>query len=313
MLDERKEAEAYLREPDEDCRIRVQILTDKYSGKLNGIGDVLTIIAREFIFHHMNATKCTQDIHDKCIMALNLWCGFDNEKEEEFAQYRKDKDIKKWLLKYPYADGWLKRYYNRFIRENSRNKYTWEQYEQKWSKEFSEPLAYQAKKISYENILADAMAYGKLRERFLVIKDEEEMWKCLCKPGVNGNKKIDVRSKRKILKFLSAYLLACRFGEAKMVLFRKIPLLYWLGCESDNTENWFPIQEWKGKPIVQKERHIYYIKVMVDEAFMNQYGIRLIEEKEIHEYQLNEYTVYQDMGHGSDKENALQPILKTIK
>lgn len=206
MLNEWMEAEAYLGEIDENCRIRPNLLTGKYKGKLNGLREILVVIARTFMFEHMGTTECTPKIRNQCIMALKLWCGFNSE--EELEKYREDEDIKRWLKNYPYADCWLKKYF--FIFElDKKNSKNWEGYQGEYGKDLDTKYVYQAKSFTYENVLADALAQGELKEYFLAFFKEETLWKSIS----GGERKLDIRAQSKILKFVAVYLLLVRFHK----------------------------------------------------------------------------------------------------
>ena len=122
MLDEKKEVQEYLCEikSDKQPRVLPSNLTDKYENKLNGLQDILVLIAREFIFEFMKAKECTKEVHDVCISALRLWCGFDDD--ETLDKLKKEPIMIKWLNEFPYADKWLKNYYEKIILPNFKAK-----------------------------------------------------------------------------------------------------------------------------------------------------------------------------------------------
>lgn len=298
MLDERLEVEAYLCDVNSNDNLRVlpSNLTDKYSGKLNGLQDILTLIAREFMFGFMNEKECTPKVHDACITALRLWCAFDDH--ETLKDLREEPVIKSWLKKYPGADGWLRSYYEKVIKAAPKNKIKWNDYVDVWKKRLVTPEEnlYSGKRFCYENILAEAIADGPLMVRYLAFKgDENSFNKSLSK---NGSKS-SIKTYQKNHKFIAANLLAAyRSGNQETVYLRKIRLLNWLGHDNDNLPSWYPGLKWNNRDICERFSGKDFVKLKMNKAFLEQYDIKLIDETQISYYSLNKYTVLKDMGHG---------------
>ena len=301
MLNEWIEAEAYLGQINTGCRVQPKLLTGNFKGKLNGLREILVVIVRAFMFEHMEDDKCSVEIHDRCIMALKLWCGFYSE--DELVKYREDEVIKSWLNKYPHAEGWLKDYFS-FYGLDEKSSFNWKYYKDRWSKELDTGNVYQVKSFTYENVLADALGQGELKEYFLTFSKEETLWESMG----GGKRKVDMRAQRKILKFIAAYLLASRFIQQKTVIFKKIPVLNWMGIDNDNKVSCFPIQSWKGAPFYESIPYVDFVKVRMNEDFMKEYDIQLIEKEQVEEYLGKGYSVYRDAGHGKEAAQALYKL-----
>lgn len=374
MLNENLEVAAYLCEvnPNDEMRVLPSNLTGKYTCRLNGLQDILTLIAREFMFTHMNATECTTEVHDACISALQLWCAFEDDKT--LKKLRKEPKIQEWLTTYPYADRWLKTYFDKIITLNedikllnaaikskkkiaesnidktdSENETLWDQYKaidkkrkvtpkvdlQKEFKECYEKILsklrvnnpeykekafdnktkwedyvkiwkerlvtpgehlYAAKTFCYENILAEALADGPLKVRYLAFKSDEETFNnSLSKIG----SKPSISTYRKNYKFIAANLLAAaRSGNQETIYLRKIRLLNWLGHDNDNLSSWFPALRWNDTDICERFSGKDFVKLKMNNAFINHYDIKLIDESELSEYKTKGYTILEDVGHG---------------
>lgn len=117
MINEILEFKSYVTTSTSDTpRLQPKMLTDDFgsTGNLYGLGHILTIIARGFIFGNFyEADKISDDgmISDNLITTVeNIlfnWLGFECAKD-----YVGDVDaINKWNDKYPQAAGWLKDYY----------------------------------------------------------------------------------------------------------------------------------------------------------------------------------------------------------
>ena len=279
------------------------LLTDNFQGKLNGFQDILTLIAREFMFEFrkMDKTEYKRDICDDCIYALQLWCGFDDE--AELKELREKPVIKEWLGYYPYADGYLKNYYDKFIvnpkSKNKKNKnVSWEYYAEYWKKRLldTESHLYSAKSFCYENIIADAVAEGPLNNYCLVFKGSEKIFKKSLNNSAGKNPTDPTFQKN--CKLISAYLLGKKRAEdQETVYLRKLRLLNWLGYDSDKRSNWFPGLLWQGQPVCERISKDDFVKVKINQDFIDAFELKLIKEDEIKNYKSPEYSVLKDCGH----------------
>lgn len=135
MLNEILEFEAYVKDPESDTpRIQPKMLTENYeSDDLNGIGGILVILARGFIFGFETEKKIYNEdglVHENILndtkYILLQWCGF-NCNVLESREKTNNNDLKKpsqcileWQKKYPEANGWLKKYWLYHCPENKK-------------------------------------------------------------------------------------------------------------------------------------------------------------------------------------------------
>ena len=295
MLNEFKELEHYITNPQSDePRVLPTLLTNWYKGKLNGLQDILVLISRGFIFHYMLDKKCGQEeIYDACIAVLRLWCGFEDEATNK--QLQKNPYVKGWLKKYPEANGWLKEYYEYHTKSKEKNTKTWEQYKAEWKNKLLNTYhIYSSKDFCYENMLADAIAMGELKEYYLAIKGNQDMfWKDIQK----NNKTPEKRTRDKTLKLLAAYLQLQKYYEhSDMVLLRKIRVLNWMGISGRNTEDWNPLIKWSNKYVFKSENGYDYVKLGIDKEFLSTYNIQLIDADEKSKFIHQGYMVFGDNG-----------------
>ena len=322
MLNERLEVESYLCKikSADNLRILPSNLTGKYTVKLNGLQDILVIIAREFIFDFMKAEECTKEVHDACVSALRLWCAFDDD--ETLKAFREEPIIKQWLKRYPGADGWLKNYFDKIVTPNveakkqlnstkkkkkilyPKKEVMWTLYVDKWQKRLITPEEnlYSGKRFCYESILAEAIADGPLKVRYLVFKGDENIFnKSLSKIGT----KPTTPTFQKNYKFIAANLLAAeRSINQETIYLRKLRFLNWLGHDNDKTTSWFPGLRWHDQDICQRFSGKDFVKLKMNKEFVKHYEIKLIDETELKDYESSTYTILKDVGHGVSLEKA---------
>lgn len=332
MLNEKLEFLSYVTNPkSKEPRLQPYYLTKSYgeSCELNGIGDVLTVIARGFIFS-CEEQIYTEDylLNDKMVKAticiLRRWCGF-----EEINQERRNEEnnlVQNWFEKYPEADGWLKTYWMYHFKQGKKKKKTqmsceelWTKYQAQWIKSFNSEYSYQSKKITYENVIADAITYGPLQERYFVFrkndkKSKKKPFKYLysIKEGTSNPQE---RTVEKMLKNIAAYLIwqelhPCQENGVKQcaVLFQKGLLLGWYGL--DDTKGKTSI--WYLDGLLWNERQIFtasnlyldFVKFAVDEEYLKEFDFRLINKDEVEKYKAG-YWILEDCGHG---EHTLLPL-----
>ena len=164
------------------------------------------------------------------------------------------------------------------------NKTKWEDYVNIWKKRLVTPgeHLYASKTFCYENILAEALADGPLKVRYLAFKSDEETFNnSLSKIG----SKPSISTYRKNYKFIAANLLAAaRSGNQETIYLRKIRLLNWLGHDNDNLTSWFPSLRWNDKDICERFSGKDFVKLKMNKEFVNYYDIKLISESELSEY-----------------------------
>ncbi len=110
MLNEFLEFEAYTKNPtSENPRLQPKMLTHSFSvshyGRyyLDGINQVLIIIARHFIFSECG--KMSDNIVESTIQVLKRWIGMTGNNEKEYPL------VNKWFHEYGVESGWLEKYW----------------------------------------------------------------------------------------------------------------------------------------------------------------------------------------------------------
>lgn len=298
MLNEYKEVEAYLQDPNtDDIRLNAKLLTDNFKpgAKLNGIVDVLTLIACHYLYDFNKEKKLTHTMQANTILILRIWCGFAGDVTKEELEEAKAKN-ELWFKKYPQADGWLREYHCKHIAEQSND---WSTYSDKWSKSLNSKYLYRAEQLSYENILAQAIARGPLKNYYLCVAKDYDI---VIKDGIKNDKgkSPDKRRQVTILKLLAAYMILRQLHPGqKYVLLQTNRILNWLGFESMKGDRWCLNFQWRGEPIFMQESHGDFLKFSVNQNFIKEMGIQLYDSTEgIDE---KDYYIYQDDGAGKTK------------
>ncbi len=324
MINELKEFEAYITSGAFDTpRLQPKMLTDDFgsTGNLYGLEHILTIIARGFIFGDFyDADKVSDDgmISDDFIVTvaniLYSWLGFECAKD-----YVGDEDaINKWNEKYPQADGWLKKYYMKHCTKKDAVK-RWVKIEEERSK-YLMGEDYRLSVVSINNIIANALELGPLKEQCMIIKKDSVSVKskklkdrfqylfCLdeSKKAANPQEKTVERFLKNIAAYL--YLKDNHQDGQKFVLLDRIQLLCWYGLDDNKNEadSWyfkrFLFDKRNSKePIMTAmsgDRGWNFIKLMIDNDFIAKYDIKLIDADEIESVDKEKYWIIKDNGHG---------------
>ena len=324
MLNEILEFESYITSTTSDTpRLQPKMLTGDFgsTGNLYGIEHLLTIIARGFIFGDFyDADKVSDDgmISDDFIVTvaniLYSWLGFECAKD-----YVGDEDaINKWNEKYPQADGWLKNYYMKHCPKKDKEK-RWVKIEEERSK-YLMGEDYRLSVVSINNIIANALELGPLKEQCMIIKKDSVSVKskklkdrfqylfCLdeSKKAANPQEKTVERFLKNIAAYL--YLKDNHPKGQKFVLLDRIQLLCWYGLDDNKNEadSWyfkrFLFDKCDSKvPIMTAmsgDRGWNFIKLMIDNDFIAKYDIKLIDADEIESVDKEKYWIIKDNGHG---------------
>lgn len=324
MLNEFLELEAYVTEPKSDVpRIQPYLLTDSFgdSKELDGLEQILTTIARGFIFLDNKRTLYAEDglINEKLLVdtiwILQRWCGFGNSEVQE----SEDSSIGKWIRQYPDADGWLREYWKYHFNKGGKKKGTkktcealWKDVAKKWDKRLNEEWDYRAKSINFKNVIANALEMGPLQKRYFVFRKDlkkipvkEKATFDYLYEVAEGKSKPNINKKMKFLKNIAAYLALLEYypkGQ-KEVLLERGQLLGWYGqddAKGDNSIWYFDNLLWRGKPIFIRNWHVKLrVKFLVNPEFLEEFDFRLIEESEIEDYKaFDDYWILEDCGHG---------------
>ena len=324
MINELQEFESYIIPPFSDTpRLQPKMLTDNFgnTGVLYGLEHFLTIIARGFIFGNFYDTD---KVSDNGMISNNLiatvgnilfsWLGFECAND-----YIGDVDaINRWNEKYPQADGWLKKYYEKHCDKKDKAK-RWAKIEEKWT-ESLQGFDYRLNVVSINNIISNAIELGPLREQYMVIKKDstsiksaklKDRFQYLFSLDENmESAKPQEKTVERFLKNIAAYLyLKDKHPQGqKFVLLDRIQLLCWYGLDDNKNEadSWyfkrFLFDKGNSKvPIMTAmsgDRGWNFIKLMIDNDFIAKYDIRLIDAKAIDSVDRNEYFIIKDNGHG---------------
>ena len=324
MINELQEFNSYITIPtSETPRLQPKMLTDNFgnTGVLYGLEHFLTIIARGFIFGNFYDTD---KVSDNGMISNNLiatvgnilfsWLGFECAND-----YIGDADaINKWNKKYPQADGWLKAYYEKHCTKNDKSK-RWAKIEEERSK-YLMGEDYRLSVVSINNIIANALELGPLKERCMVIKKDSVSVKstklkdrfqylfCVdeSKKAANPQEKTVERFLKNIAAYL--YLKDNHQDGQKFVLLDRIQLLCWYGLDDNKNEadSWyfkrFLFDKCDSKvPIMTAmsgDRGWNFIKLMIDNDFIAKYDIKLINADEIESVDKEKYWIIKDNGHG---------------
>lgn len=323
MINEILEFESYIESPTSDTpRLQPKMLTDDFgsAGSLYGLEHLLTTIARGFIFGNFyNENKVSEDgiVSDDFIATvaniLFSWLGFECAKD-----YVGNTDaINKWNKKYPQANGWLKKYYMKHCTKKDASK-RWAKIEEERSK-YLLGEDYRLSVVSINNIIANALELGPLKEQCMVIKkasvsvkstklkDRFQYLFCLdeSKKASNPQEKTVERFLKNIAAYL--YLKDNHLEGQKYVLLNRIQLLCWYGLDDNKNEvdSWyfkrFLFDKGNSKePIMTAmsgDRGWNFIKLMIDNDFIAKYDISLIDATAIDSIDKDKYWIIKDNGH----------------
>ena len=324
MINELKEFNSYITIPTCDTpRLQPKMLTDNFgnTGVLYGLEHLLTTIARGFIFgNFIDVDKTSADgmISDNLIATVGnilfSWLGFECAQD-----YIGGADaINKWNKKYPQADGWLKAYYEKHCTKNDKSK-RWAKIEEERSK-YLMGEDYRLSVVSINNIIANALELGPLKEQCMIIKKDSVSVKstklkdrfqylfCVdeSKKAANPQEKTVERFLKNIAAYL--YLKDNHPKGQKFVLLDRIQLLCWYGLDDNKNEadSWyfkrFLFDKCDSKvPIMTAmsgDRGWNFIKLMIDNDFIEKYDIKLINADEIESVDKEKYWIIKDNGHG---------------
>ena len=299
MLNEIKEVESYLKNPDaDDVRLNASLLSEnfKVEYKLEGIGDVLTLIACHYLYSFCNTKIEDEETEYMVILIMRIWCGFENDVTDEEMIKAKQAN-KLWFEKYPQAEGWLKVYHNKYLQRVG----DWTIYSQKWSEHLKSDAIYSVKAIRYGNILAQAVARGPLKEYYLVVdKKYEEAVNNKEEIQNENHKKPDIRKRRSMLKLLGAYkVLQLLHPGQKYVVMQKNRILNWLGLCSYTKDRMCVEYKWRGEPIFLLEEHKDFLKFSINQEFLKEMDVKLQDNSNDIPDGRN---IYRDNGHGEKNE-----------
>ena len=278
------------------------------SGKERFIGleRVLEIIARYELFEKSNY-------------------GSLSKKMEKLDAIKNTKDsLEKWF------GGWLKKYYEEYIKTDKLPEEWWEKVSGAKMSQFKNELfpinkeeieqgrKNTARDLTYEKIISNALIKGPLTEYVLVLKDGwyAEIYKDSDKLVAEGvsDSEIGTRTRNDlnhILRGISAYLLAKEYDKKcteinnRYQVVRKVDLANW-DQTSDIYKNGgaffdkycFQINNKYVPMFLRAEGFSGYSKMCVNEEFMKEYRVRIVPKNELEQIINSEENLvcYEDLG-----------------
>lgn len=320
MLNEFLEFKAYVTEPNSKTpRVQPNFLTSSFHVKnyLIGIEEIMTVIARGFIFSqdgnvYDELGRIDEKIIDDTIELLHRWTGMSDCENRKRTD---NLDLDKWMKKNKVEDGWLKKYWLFWLDEKTKGKLPeeekderWNQLEKKWNKRFNSPMDYYAGKITYKNVIANALEKGPLRNRYLVVKKSTDQVGKKVKNRDNGRFKYLIDKCRreyttdmKIMKIICAYLILREFhpkGQME-VWIKSNELSRWYALDDTGNGTWYPeCAIWNKKPIYALNNvKGKYTKLIVDDEYLKTFDFHIIDSNDAYQYK-DTHWVLEDLGHG---------------
>ena len=315
MLNEFLEFEAYVTAPESITpRVQPNLLTNQYdkSGNLIGIERVMTVIARAFIFsdeRYSSEEVISSQVVEDTIELLHRWTGFgDIEKRKRTQNERVDK----WMKSHAVTDSWLKKYLA-FQLTNGVNKKKnqaseqnlWDTIEKVWNKKLNSGFDYSAKRISYNNIIANALEQGPLKNYYFIVKKDST----LKDEKVKANKRFKYLTDKsgrqevsdmKIMKIIATYLLRLKDNPEcqKEVWITNSELTNWYGMDDNGNGTFYPKDVfWKGKPVYTLYRlKGNFTKVHINPEYLKEYDFKIIDIQDADQYKETHW-VLEDLGH----------------
>lgn len=130
------------------------------------------------------------------------------------------------------------------------------------------------------------------------------------KPGKDGKiHSLQEKTREKLLKNIAMYLFSREYHpkEQKFILLYGDKLLGWYGLDDYKRERkkwYFPECVWGDpdeKPIMEvysQEKGWQFVKMAINQDFLEYFEIRIIDEEQIKDYDKSKYWIIKDMGHG---------------
>lgn len=329
MLNEFKEFEAYVTKPESPTpRVQPLMLTDYFSEKnyLIGIEEIMTIITRGYLFSkehqiYSGDGQINENVIEDAIELLHRWTGFSDSK---YRKRTENAHLDKWMKKHSVKEGWLKKYWMFHflaVEGKKQSKLTkkalvekgeerWRKLEEKWTYSLNSSMDYSAVKITYKNVIANALEKGSLRNRYFVIKRrEDQIGKKFKKSESKPFSYLTDKSGRqgtsdtKIIKIVATYLMNKENhpdGQNEIWI-KSSDLSRWYAQDDakNGLKSWYPKNvTWKGKPVYTfKNLFRRYTKVVVDQEYIREYDYHIIDSKDAELYR-DTHWILEDAGHG---------------
>lgn len=289
-------------------RIQPKMFTEHFDTKKNltVIEGIMTDIARAYIFS--NGKKIDSGNVDEKLIAdvielLHRWTGFEDTEDWKRTD---NPDLDEWMKIHSVTDKWLKKYWEYWLDISIKNaKEKWGKLEKKWNERLNSSMDFFADKATYNNIIANALEKGPLKERYLVFKkcsepvkkEEELLFKYLT--DKSARKPV---TQMKIMKIICSYLIFQEFQakDQKEVWIKKSELSRWYGLDDgkNGTNTWYP------EKVFWNEKPIYTIntikgndtKLLVDDEYLKFFEFKLIDIADADKYKETHW-VLEDLGH----------------
>lgn len=346
MLNELREFETYVENPlSLTPRVMPYMLTEHFSEKapyLNGLEDIMTIIARGYLFSKGHKVydaenRINEELIENAIELLHRWTGFSDTK---YRMRTDNPQLTKWMKKHSVTDSWLKQYwmyqFQEYKKKSKKSNKTeklvkssdsedskkaqdkldeltnerWDELERKWNYSLNSSMDYSAVKITYKNVIANALEKGPLRNRYLVFKrNEKQVGKKFKKSESKPFAYLTDKSGRqgtsdiKIIKIIAAYLINEEnhpVGQSEIWI-KSSDLSRWYA--QDDSKNgagsWYPDNvNWKGQEVYTFKRFLRkYTKVIIKPEYLKEYDFQVIDPADAKKYQ-GTHWILEDLGHG---------------
>ena len=277
------------------CRLNVEVF--KRKDRMSGLGRAMTIIARYELEkrEYFTAPKEKQKvIVEEVVQCLKEWIGFA-ESDNELTAY----------------NSWLKRYYTEIIlplSEDAKAIKPWEKIEKEKKKQYAGKLMdptrdvsdYSNKKISYEQVIADAVYYGPLKRYYMVF--HPEVLQSLTKNGkaMDYKKKKNREQLENLLRLVAAYLIKKSYTSNEENIVGFADVANWAQCYAvfKQASGYFKEIRYE-KELVLETKTIAgnETKIILNKGFLEDFGFKVVEEHCFSAPE-NGYTFIADMGAG---------------
>lgn len=225
--------------------------------------------------------------------------------------------LDQWITEHFFVDGWLKQYWM-YQLNNAQSELTpeerdnrWKKLEKQWNERFNSSFDYYSYRITYKNVIANALEAGPLKNRYLVVKkDELQLGKKVKEKDkkrfdylYQSTKNTPVDTKMKIIKLIAAYLIRQENHPEgqKEVWIKNSELANWYGLDDGKNGNitWYPKRlSWNGKSIyTRKIIKGSYSKVIINPDYLKKFDFHIIEVTDAAEYR-DTHWILEDKGHG---------------
>lgn len=297
MLNEWIELQQYTFAPECDDGIKPRLNHRNICNKLSGIERAMTVIARYCYYHHAPERPAAQRIA-LAEAVLKSWCGGESECPDGFTQ------LQNWLPRYieqilliQVADSPVSVSRLRKALTALQSKQT--EFDRKFllpyiSDDEANRWINDYKKITYDSIIANAIAQGPLENRVMVCRGD------LFRPIRKARGNLLASDRDRIQKLLAAFLLGRTNPDQEFAAINKTDIANW--CEGDPKLDGDDYEKYLygNEPLfVMKTLGSSVVKLRVAGGYLAESGLALYTERELADLDLTGCTVFEDKGAGS--------------